>query len=76
MSDVRSVPLDRSQALLLEEIGIALLRNGDNERGTKVLAISLAWQGSRGIEDVLFSGEQDSGSNVVELPGWSKRVGA
>ena len=74
MSDVRSVPLDRSQALLLEEIGIALLRNGDNERGTKVLAISLAWQGSRGIEDVLFA-EPDSASNVVELHGWSRRVG-
>ena len=75
MSDVRSVPLDRSQALLLEEIGIALLRNGDNERGTKVLAIALAWQGSRGIEDVLFP-EPDPDSNVVELHGWSRRVGA
>lgn len=70
----RSVPIDHEQALLLEEIGIALMRNGDNLRGTQVLAIVLAWRHSRTIEDLL---EEDGAlAPVVDLQDWSKRVGA
>ena len=64
MRDVRFVALDVEQAMLLEEVGVDLLREGDEERATQLLAMHLAWR---------FADPKRK-AEVVELNGYSKKV--
>lgn len=78
-ADIRAVPIDALQADLIEEIGLELMRKGD-ERASRVLAIFLAWKVSRRAEvsDIpVFRCDIDESAgmaDVVELHGWSKKA--
>jgi hypothetical protein len=78
--DVRAVAMDAEQASLIEELGLELMRQGD-ERSTRLLTIFLAWKiSSRATLSNIptaFRCDPDESAGlaeVVELHGYSKRA--
>lgn len=70
MIDLRTVAMSEEQAQVLDEVVIpALMRSGDDQRASKMMALALAWKFARRTEPQVPD-------NVVELHGFSKRVGA
>lgn len=66
MNDIRPVAMSREQAVILEAVGVQMLRDQD-ERAIKLLALSLAYKFAKPTEPTLPD-------NVVEFGSYSKRV--
>lgn len=75
MSD-RLVVVSAEQAGILDDIGQQLLRNHD-ERATKVLALVLAWRYAATDRSFVCKVDESAGmADVIELDGYSRRIGA
>lgn len=66
--DGRTVTITGEQAKILEDVGVDLMRRSDS-RAMKVLSISLAYKWAKPKVPPMPD-------NVVELRGFSKKVGA
>ena len=74
MTEIRYVALDSEQAALLEEVGVDLLREGDEERATKLLAIHLAWRYAKTQRFACDVDESGGLAELLDLHDFSKRV--
>lgn len=77
----RAVPITDEQASFLEELGFELMRAGDHERASRLLAVFVAWKISPEVPPLrlreAFRCEPDESAGmaeVVELHGWSRKA--
>lgn len=71
---IRSVPLDEEQYLFIEDLGKEFIRAGQQEKGTRLLAIALAWRVSPVARFECEVDESAGMADVVELEGYSRKV--
>lgn len=70
----RAVVIDAEQAQILEEIGEQMMRDHD-DRAFKVLAISLAFRYAKPVAFKCDVDESAGLAEVIDMYGYSKRVG-
>ncbi len=70
---MRSIPIDREQAVVIEEVGLELLRVGDH-RASKLLALALAWRVAPSAAPSTETRRQLA--EVIAIDTFSRKVGA
>ena len=59
---------------MIEDLGIAALREGDQEIGTKLLAIALAWKYAPAVSFACDIDESAGMAEVFEMHGHSRKA--
>lgn len=70
----RAVPMDEEQFLFIEDLGKALMREGQTETATKLFAIALSWKVAPIVRFGCNVDESAGMAEVVELQGYSRKV--
>lgn len=73
---IRTVPIDHEQAEKIERLGVDLMREGEYEDATMLLAIALAWKVSPVARFKCDVDESAGLAEVHEIGGYSKKVRA
>jgi hypothetical protein len=68
---IRAVPITSDQHAVVEQIGMALMRQGSYDDATVLMSIALAWKYAPVVS---FGDDSDTLAEVVDFPGHSVKA--